>query len=200
MLVEAAAGEWGVSPGDISVVDGLIRHEASGRETGFGAFAEAAAARDIPAEPALKSRTDFVHVGKHRPRLDGAEKARGEAVFSLDIRRPGQLTAVVAHPPRFGARLAGFDDSAARDVPGVVGVVGIPTGVAVVARDTWSAMKGREALSVRWDESRAEKRSSEELRAEFLALGLEPGRRAAPFRGGCQCRHAQFRAHDRGDL
>jgi len=182
MLVEAAAGEWGVSPGDISVVNGLIRHEASGRETGFGAFAEAAAARDIPAEPALKSRTDFVHVGKHRPRLDGAEKARGEAVFSLDIRRPGQLTAVVAHPPRFGARLAGFDDSAARDVPGVVGVVGIPTGVAVVARDTWSAMKGREALSVRWDESRAEKRSSEELRAEFLALGLEPGRRAA-FRG-----------------
>lgn len=182
MLIGAAAEEWGVAPGDVTIVNGRIRHAASERESGFGALAAAAAAREIPADPALKTRADFVHIGKHRPRLDGAAKARGEAVFSLDIRRPGQLTAMVAHPPRFGARLAGFDDTAARAVAGVVDVVAIPTGVAVVARDTWSAMKGREALQVRWDESRAETRSSDELRAEFHALGLEPGRRAA-FRG-----------------
>lgn len=182
MLIAAAAQEWGAPPGNIRITNGRIRHPASGRESGFGAFAAAAAAREIPTDPILKTRADFVHIGKHRPRLDGAAKARGETLYSLDIRRPGQLTAMVAHPPRFGARLAGFDDSAAREVPGVVDVVAIPTGVAVVARDTWSAMKGREALSVRWDESRAEKRSSDDLRAEFHALGLAPGRRAA-FRG-----------------
>jgi isoquinoline 1-oxidoreductase beta subunit len=182
MLIGAAAEEWGVPPGDIRVANGRIRHEASGREAGFGAFAAAAAAREIPSDPILKTRADFVHIGRHRPRLDGAQKVRGETLYSLDIRRPGQLTAMVAHPPLFGARLAGFDDSAAREVPGVVDVVAIPTGVAVVARDTWSAMKGRETLDVSWDESRAETRSSEDLRAEFHALGLEPGRRAA-FRG-----------------
>ncbi len=182
MLIGAAAEEWAVPPQSISVANGRIRHEASGREVGFGAFAGAAAAREIPDEPTLKTRADFVHIGQHRPRLDGAQKARGEAIYSLDIRRPNQLTAMVAHAPRFGARLAGFDDSAARAVPGVVDVVAIPTGVAVVARDTWSAMKGREALSVRWDESRAEIRSSADLREEFHALGLEPGRRAA-YRG-----------------
>ncbi|MCC5977480.1 MAG: xanthine dehydrogenase family protein molybdopterin-binding subunit [Salinarimonas sp.] len=182
MLIGAAAEEWGVPAGNVRITDGRIRHEASGREAGFGAFAAAAAAREIPADPILKTRADFVHIGRHRPRLDGPEKARGEAIYSLDIRRPGQLTAMVAHPPRFGARLSGYDDSAAREVPGVVDVVAIPTGVAVVARDTWSAMKGREALDVSWDETRAERRSSADLRAEFHALGLEPGRRAA-FRG-----------------
>ena len=182
MLIGAAADEWGVPAGEIRVSNGRIRHEASGREAGFGTFAAQAAERQIPSDPILKTRADFVHIGRHRPRLDSSEKARGETLYSLDIRRPGQLTAMVAHPPRFGARVASFDASAARDVPGVVDVVRIPTGVAVVARDTWSAMKGREALVVTWDDSRAEHRSSSELRAEFHALGLEPGRRAA-FRG-----------------
>lgn len=182
MLIGAAAQEWGVPPGNLRIENGRIRHPASGREAGFGAFAAQAAEREIPANPILKTRADFVHIGRHRPRLDAGEKARGETRYSLDIRRPGQLTAMVAHPPRFGARLAGFDAAAAREVPGVVDVVAIPTGVAVVARDTWSAMKGREALEVTWDESRAEHRSSADLREEFHALGLEPGRRAA-FRG-----------------
>ncbi len=182
MLIGAAADEWGVPPGAISVANGRIRHEASDREAGFGAFAAKAAEREIPSDPVLKTRADFVHIGRHRSRLDSGEKARGETLYSLDIRRPGQLTAMVAHPPRFGARVASFDASAAREVPGVVDVVRIPTGVAVVARDTWSAMKGREALDVSWDDSRAEQRSSADLLEEFHALGLEPGRRAA-FRG-----------------
>jgi isoquinoline 1-oxidoreductase beta subunit len=100
-------------------------------------------------------------------------------VFSLDIRRPGMLTAVVAHPPLFGATVASVDDAEARKVPGVVDVVRIPTGVAVLARDTFAALKGREALGIAWDESRAEKRSSDQIMVEYKQLARTRGLVAA---------------------
>ncbi|MGP9821472.1 molybdopterin cofactor-binding domain-containing protein [Salinarimonas sp. NSM] len=180
MLVSAAASEWRVPEGEITVARGRIRHAASGREAGFGAFAQAAAALPVPAEPRLKRPDEWTLIGREDlPRLDSAAKTDGTAGYSLDVRVPSMLTAVVAHPPRFGARVAGVDDAAARAVPGVVDVVEIPTGVAVVARDTWSALRGRDALGVEWDEARAETRSTTALVADARAVLDRPGIRAA---------------------
>ena len=175
MLVAAAALDWKVPAAQITVENGVVRHAASNREARFGALAASAAAMPVPQEPRLKDPSQWRLIGKTVPRLDSVAKTSGSAVYALDIRRPNQVTAVVAHPPRFGATVKGFDDKAARKVAGVIDVVPIPTGVAVIARDTWAAMKGREALSVTWDESTAERRSSDQILAEYRETAKRPG-------------------------
>lgn len=163
MLVGAAAARWGVLPAEITVRSGVVRHEGSGSEARFGDLAAEAVGVKPPAAPVLKQPEAFTLIGKHLPRLDSPAKTDGSAEFTIDVQRPGMLTAVVAHPPKFGARVASFDGTAARKVAGVLEVVEIPRGVAVVAGDFWSAKKGRDALIVRWDESGAEQRSSDAL-------------------------------------
>jgi isoquinoline 1-oxidoreductase beta subunit len=163
MLVAAAAAEWGVPAGEIEVSRGVVRHPGTGRESGFGALAERAAGLAVPEDVRLKDPSEFRLIGTEVPRLDTARKTTGEARFTIDIHHDGMLTAAVAHPPRFGAVVGSVDASRALRVPGVVDVQQIPSGVAVYARDTWSAFRGREALAVRWDESGAERRSSSEL-------------------------------------
>ena len=174
MLVQAAAQQWDVAAGSISVANGVVR-SADGRTARFGELAAAAAAIEPPAEPALKDPSEFRYIGKHVPRIDSNAKTDGTALYTLDVNRPGMLTAVVAHPPKFGARVASFDDSAARQVDGVVEVVEIPTGVAVIAEGYWAALKGREALTVQWDESSAETRGTDQLLTEYRALAGQPG-------------------------
>src|SRR6185436_10053989 len=107
--------------------------------------------------------------------LDAAEKSRGTASFTQDVQLDGMLTAVVAHPPLFGATVKRFDPAKAKAVPGVVDVVQIPTGVAVLAKSFWSAKKGRDALQVEWDTSKAVEAGSAELTAQYLALAGKPG-------------------------
>ena len=175
MLIAAAALDWKVPAGQITVENGVVRHAASHREARFGQLAAAAAAMPVPQEPRLKDPSQWRLIGKTAPRLDSKAKTDGSAVYALDIRRPNQVTAVVAHPPRFGATVKGFDDKAARQVAGVIDVVAIPTGVAVIARDTWAAMKGREALTVTWDESTAETRSSDAILAAYRETAKRPG-------------------------
>jgi isoquinoline 1-oxidoreductase beta subunit len=124
----------------------------------------------------LKDPAQFTLIGRgHLPRLDSRDKSSGRQKYAIDVMLPGMMTAVVMRPPRFGGRVASFDASKAKAVPGVVDVVEIPRGVAVVGRDLWSAKKGREALHVTWDESAAEKRGTTELLAEYrkLAAGHE---------------------------
>ncbi|GEP09296.1 xanthine dehydrogenase family protein molybdopterin-binding subunit [Methylobacterium gnaphalii] len=175
MLVAAAAAQWKVPAGEITVSKGVVRHAASNREARFGQLAEAAASLPVPQEPRLKDPSAWTLIGKQAHRIDSVSKTDGSAIYSLDIRRPGQVTALVAHPPRFGATVRRFDDAAAKAVPGVVAVVKIPSGVAVIARDTWTAMKGREALKVEWDDSAAEKRSSDAILAEYRETAKRPG-------------------------
>ncbi|MFE1598383.1 xanthine dehydrogenase family protein molybdopterin-binding subunit [Methylobacterium sp. ID0610] len=179
MLVAAAAAEWKLPAAEITVQKGLIRHAGAGKEARFGAFAAAAAAQPVPENPRLKDPKEWTLIGTKLPRLDSGIKTNGSAVYALDIRRPNQLTAVVARAPRFGATLKSVDDAAARKVAGVVDVVRIPSGVAVLARDTWSAMKGREALALTWDETGAERRSSEQQLADYKAMAAKPGLVAA---------------------
>ncbi|MGK9165693.1 xanthine dehydrogenase family protein molybdopterin-binding subunit [Inquilinus limosus] len=178
MLVQAAAAEWQVPAGEITVDKGVLRH-ASGKSARFGDLAANAAALTPPAEVVLKDPKAFTLVGAHVPRLDTPAKITGKAGFSIDVRRPGQLTALVAHPPRFGGAVKSVDAAAAKQVPGVVDVVTIPTGVAVVARDTWSAIKGREALQVEWDFGKAESQSSDALMAGYKATAQTSGLTAA---------------------
>jgi isoquinoline 1-oxidoreductase beta subunit len=175
MLVAAAAERWKVPASEITVASGTVRHAASNRQARFGELAEAAAAQAVPKEPRLKEASEFTLIGKKLPRLDSVAKTDGTATYSLDVRRPGQLTAVVAHSPRFGGTVKSVDDKAARAVAGVVDVVTIPTGVAVLAKDTWSAMKGRDALKVTWDDSAAETRSSDAILADFRKRLDSPG-------------------------
>lgn len=175
MLINAAAQEWQVNAKEITVTEGWIEHAASGRRGQFGDFVERAAGITVPEDVPLKKPEDFRLIGQRLPRLDVPEKTDGAAQFTQDFRLPGMLTALVAHPPRFGATVASFDATAARKVSGVEHVVQVPTGVAVVARDFWAAKKGRDALQVSWDESQAEKRSSEEIEASFHKLLDQPG-------------------------
>jgi len=177
MLVQAAADTWKVAPSTITVSKGIVRHAMSNRQATFGELAQAAAKLPVPADVTLKKPEDFTLIGKEGAvtRLDIADKSDGSAHFTIDINEPGMLTVLVAHPPRFGGKVASVDDADARKIPGVVDVKVLPSGVAVYANGTWPAMKGREALRVTWDESAAEKRGTPELLAEYRALAGKTG-------------------------
>src|SRR5260370_7732697 len=161
MLVAAAAAAWRVPAGEITVEKGVLRH-ASGREGRFGEFAEAAARLAVPPDVPLKDPSAFRLIGRDGAvrRLDSAIKANGTAQFTIDIREPGMLTVLVAHPPRFGGKVASFDAAAARAVSGVVDVKQIPSGVAVYAEGYWPARKGRDLLRIEWDDPPAHRRPS----------------------------------------
>lgn len=174
MLIAAAAAEWQVPAAELVVERGEVR-DAHGRRARFGSLAARAAAIPPPAAPVLKDPAQFRLIGHHVPRIDSAEKSTGRAQYTIDVRLPGMRYAVLARPPRFGGKVKSFDARAARAVQGVVDVVEVPRGVAVLATNTWAAIKGREALVVDWDESAAETRSSAELFAEFKALAATPG-------------------------
>jgi isoquinoline 1-oxidoreductase beta subunit len=170
MLVHAAASSWKVAAGEITVSDGVVSHQSSGKKATFGELTAGAAKLSVPTDVRLKERAQFKLVGKRLPRLDSRAKSTGKQQFAIDVTLPGMMTAVVMRPPRFGAKVASFDPSNAKAVPGVVDVVQIPRGVAVVGRDMWSVTKGRKALQVIWDESAAEKRGTDELVKEFKRL------------------------------
>jgi isoquinoline 1-oxidoreductase beta subunit len=175
MLVAAAAKRWQVPAGEITVERGVVRHAASKRSATFGELAEVAAGETVPADVVLKSPEQFKLIGKQAKRKDTHAKVNGTAQFTQDVQLPGMLVAVVAHPPRFGGKVKSFDASAARAVKGVVEVVQIPQGVAVLARDTWTAKKGRDALRVDWDDSAAFKLGSDEILARYREMAKKPG-------------------------
>lgn len=175
MLVSAAAQQWNVRATEITVSDGVVKHASSKRSNTFGELAAKAAALPVPSDVKLKDPKDFKLIGKHAPRKDSVDKTTGKARFTQDVHLPGMLTAVVAHPPRFGATVKSFDAAQSKKIKGVVDVVKIPSGVAVLARDTWSAKKGRDALNVEWDESKAFKLGSEEIFAQYHKLAQTPG-------------------------
>jgi isoquinoline 1-oxidoreductase beta subunit len=175
MLVATAAQRWNVPPASLRVMGGVVAHAGSNRKATFGELAAAAAAQPVPADVKLKEAKDFTFVGKHAPRVDARAKSNGTAVFTQDVKLPGMLTAVVAHPPRFGARVASFDAAGVQGIPGVRTVLEIPTGVAVLANNFWSAKKARDAVKVQWDEGAAYKGSSADMMAAFRKAAEQPG-------------------------
>ncbi|MEQ8233771.1 MAG: xanthine dehydrogenase family protein molybdopterin-binding subunit [Gammaproteobacteria bacterium] len=175
MLVAAAARAWSVQTGEITVGEGRLEHPPSGRSARFGEFAAQAARERVPKNVALKDPAEFVLVGSELPRLDIPSKSDGSAVYTQDFRLPGMLTALVAHPPRFGATVTSVDDTRARALDGVEAVVTLPSGVAVVARDFWTAKKARDALEITWDQARAYRGGSSEILADFRTRAATPG-------------------------
>ncbi|MGA8052518.1 MAG: xanthine dehydrogenase family protein molybdopterin-binding subunit [Burkholderiales bacterium] len=175
MLIAAAAERWKVPAGEITVSKGVLSHGASGRKATFGELAGAAAKLPVPQDPKVKDPKDFVYIGKSFPRVDMRAKTNGTALFTQDVALPGMLTAVVAHPPRFGAKLKSFDAARAKAVAGVVDVVAIPSGVAVLGTGFWPAKQGRDALAVEWDESGAFRKDSDEILADYRKLAQAPG-------------------------
>ncbi|HEU4652500.1 MAG TPA: molybdopterin cofactor-binding domain-containing protein, partial [Steroidobacteraceae bacterium] len=174
MLVSAAAKRWNVPAGEIVIESGVVKHPGSNHSASFGELASDAAQLPIPTQVKLKDPSQYQLIGKPIQRVDAREKSTGTATFTQDIKLPGMLTAVVAHPPRFGGKVKRFDPTAARAIKGVVAVVPFETavrsGVAVVAKDFWSAHKGRDALKIEWDDSNAFHGSTEELWAQYRAL------------------------------
>jgi isoquinoline 1-oxidoreductase subunit beta len=175
MLVAAAAERWKVDPDGITILRGVVMHQASNRRASFGQLAAAAAKQPVPQDVKLKNASDFTYIGRRTPRTDSRAKSNGTAIYTQDVKLPGMLTALVAHPPRFGGKVKSFDASKAKAVAGVVDVVAIPSGVAVLASDFWSAKKGRDALAVDWDETNAFKLGSPEIMAEYKRLAATPG-------------------------
>ncbi|HTX48081.1 MAG TPA: xanthine dehydrogenase family protein molybdopterin-binding subunit [Caulobacteraceae bacterium] len=170
MFLQAAAARFSVSAAELTIKDGVVSHP-SGRQASFAELLPDAAKIKPPQAPALKDPAKFTLIGTNRVRRkDSVAKSTGTARFTQDVHLPNMLTSMVAHPKRFGAKPKSFDDAAARQVPGVVDVFVIPTGVAVVANNTWAARRGRDALSVQWDEAKAETRGTDALADRYRAL------------------------------
>jgi isoquinoline 1-oxidoreductase beta subunit len=175
MLIDAAAKTWGVDRSECKAENGAIVHAKSGKSARFGALAEAASALPVPKDPPLKDPKDFKLLGIPGRRLDTPSKTDGSAQFSLDVRLPGMKYAVVARCPVMGGKLATFDDTHAKTVPGVRAVIPIESGVAVVADSTWQALKGRDALVVTWSEGKNADLSSDSIHKSLVDRAEKPG-------------------------
>ncbi len=190
MLELAAAAQWKVPVGECRAQLHKVLHQPSGRELGYGELAAAASALPVPGRDSLrlKQPSEFRYIGKEASRaIDGADIVNGRAVFGADVHFDGMLYAVIARPPVYGGKVKSVDSSAALKVPGVIKVVQIegrplPSefqplgGVAVVAKNTWAAIKGREALKIQWDDGPNAGYDSIAYRKELEAAALKPGK------------------------
>jgi len=176
MLVQAAAQTWGVPENSCTTDKGEVIHQASGRRLKYGALVDKAAALPVPTGVTLKDPKNFKVLGNSLARLDVPEKVNGSAVFGIDVKLPGLLTAKVVRCPVFGGKVAGFNADKAKAVPGVKNVVQITNGVAVVADTYWSASRGAQALEVTWDEGRLATLTSADILAKYRELAQQPGK------------------------
>jgi isoquinoline 1-oxidoreductase beta subunit len=178
VLVAAAAKEWRLPASELIVDKGVVIHPGARRRAGFGSLVRTARSLPIPDNVTLKDPRDFKLIGQKVLRVDVVAKCDGTAQYTLDTVFPGMLVALLRRPPRFGATVKNFDGAAALAVPGVVKVVQVPRGVAVIANSFWAAKRGRDALVVNWDDTHAEKRSSAQLIEEYRRLADQPARSA----------------------
>ena len=184
MLVNAAAQKWEVEPESCHTASGIVHHSLSNRSASYGELAISAAQIEVPEEIPLKDPKDFKIIGQYIPIADGKAIATGEALFGLDARPEEAYVAVVTKSPVFGGTVKSFDDSACRQIKGFVTTVEIPAhdrptirrnGIAVVAKDTWSAIKARRLLQIEWDTPEELLQSTEDLQNEMSTKILRKG-------------------------
>ncbi|WP_375138829.1 xanthine dehydrogenase family protein molybdopterin-binding subunit [Piscinibacter defluvii] len=201
MLVAAAAERWKVDAATLKTGRGVVTGPG-GKRARYGELAEAAMKQPVPTAVALKDPAQFRLIGRPTRRLDAKAKSSGRQDFGIDVKLPGQLTAVVARPPVFGAKLKSVDDAAARALPGVKAVLRVPLdrgaeGVAVIATGYWPARQAREALTLQWDTDAVEKVDSARQLAQYRTLAAQPGARQfeadmAPLAGAAKKIEAEF--------
>jgi isoquinoline 1-oxidoreductase beta subunit len=176
MLVTAAAQTWNVPESSLTTEKGEVVHRASNRRAKYGTLVDKAASLPVPKDVKLKDPKSFTLMGKDVPRLDIPEKVNGSAVFGMDVKLPGLLTARVTRCPVFGGKVASFSADKAKAVPGVKHVVQISSGVAVVADNYYSATKGLQALEVKWDEGKLATLTSADILKKYAELAQKPGK------------------------
>jgi isoquinoline 1-oxidoreductase beta subunit len=162
MLLAAAAAKWNVPVAQLKANDGVVTGPG-GKHATYGQLADAASKLPVPEKPFIKDPKDFKVVGKSTPRLDTPAKTNGTAEFGIDVVLPGMVYAALEQCPVIGGTVKSFDANAAKKMPGVVAVVQIPDGVAVVADTWWRANKARKVLSIVWDEGAGAKLSSKSM-------------------------------------
>ncbi|MFN7120039.1 MAG: molybdopterin cofactor-binding domain-containing protein [Saprospiraceae bacterium] len=178
MLVKAAADKWGTEVANCYAESGFVYNKLNKNKLSYGELATAAAALPVPENPTLKDISHFKIVGKSIKNVDLQAIVTGKPIFGLDAKPKGMLTATVLRAPAYGGKVKSFDPTEAKKIAGVVDVVEIkptenPTvlvaGVAVIAKNTWAAMKGRNALKVEWDLGAGANESTENLNKQFIA-------------------------------
>jgi len=151
MLISAAAEKWSVDRSTLRAENGMV-FGAGGKKASYGSLAEAASKLPVPEKVALKDPKDFTLIGKRTKRLDSVLKVNGTAQYGIDVKLPGMVYASLEQCPVIGGKVVSFDASKVKGMPGVIDVVQIPDGVAVVASSYWQAQKARKNLTVVWDE------------------------------------------------
>jgi len=173
MLIAAGAAKFGAKPADCRAENGYVVHGS--RKLSYGELAAAAATLPAPANVTLKEPKDWVLIGKPMRRLDSKAKVTGKAEFGIDVKRPNMTVALVARSPVFGGKLRHVDASKAKAIAGVVDVVEIPSGVAVLGKHFWAAKLGRDALVLEWEEGAGAALSTAGLRDDYRKLAATPG-------------------------
>lgn len=151
MLITAAAARWNVDRDLIKADKGMI-YGPKGLKSTYGDLAQSAASMPVPEKPPMKDPKDFKIVGKRTKRVDTPAKVNGTAEFGIDVKLPGMVYASLAQCPVIGGKVKSFDGAKAKASAGVIDVVQISDGVAVVASSWWQAKKARDLLSIQWDE------------------------------------------------
>ena len=184
MLIAAAANDWKVPPAECTAADGVITHASSGRKATFGKVATAASKIEPPADIKLKDPKDWKIIGKGVKRLDTPDKVTGKAVYGIDVKLPGMLSAAIKAAPVFGAKLKSYEAAKIASMKGVKKVVKVEdNAVAVIADTWWNAKTALEALPVAWEASPNDKVSSASI-ADFLKAGLDAEQAFVGNQGG----------------
>ena len=175
MLVAAAAQEWGVDAGQVRAENGNLIGPG-GKRMSYGMAAPKAAQMEVPKDVPLKPVSAFKVVGNAKQkRLDTPQKVRGEPSFGIDTRVPGMMYAAVAMSPYLGGKVKSYDDSRAKNMPGVKSVVQYSRGVAVVADSYWQAKKAKDLLRVEWDEGPNAGLNMQKIWAGLRTASEQPG-------------------------
>jgi isoquinoline 1-oxidoreductase beta subunit len=188
MLEQAAAQKWQVPAAEVAARSHQVVHAKSGRALGFGELAVAAAALPVPDAKTLRLKPASAYrlIGKDVPLRDVPDMVTGRATFAFDAVRPGMKFAVIARPPVYGGRVRQYNAAEALKVPGVERVIALdspapPTafkplgGLAVVARNTWAALQGRERLEITWDDGPNASYESAVYERTLVASAQKPG-------------------------
>ena len=173
LLIAAGAAKLGAKPADCRAENGAVIHGA--RKVSYGDVAAAAAKLPAPTNVKLKDAKDWTIIGKPTRRLDSKAKVTGAAEFGIDVKRPDMVIAVIARSPVFGGKLKKVDAAKAKAIAGVIDVVEVPSGVAVLGKHFWAAKQGRDALVLEWDEGAFATASTAALREEYRKFAATPG-------------------------